>query len=122
MFDARRRSVTRPRGAGAGRAAREASGHLERSESWHGLRCGDPVIISGLRIRGGAWEFRAHVLNRHNGTESIEVIGGRPGERTIRSFGPERIFAVTGKHRGRDPDRSVAGRLSLDDAPQLPLA
>jgi len=96
---------------------------LERSESWNGLRCGDPVIVSGLHIKGAAWDFRAHILNRHNGTESIEVIGGRSGDRMIRSFGPDRIFAVTGRTRPRgDPDRSIVGQLSLAEAPQLPLA
>ncbi len=85
------------------------------------MRRGDPVIVSGLRIRGAKWEFRARVFNRKNGTESIEVVGGREGDRTIRSFGPERIFAVTGKGSGGDTDKSVAGRLSLADAPQLPL-
>ena len=50
-------------------------------------------------MRGATWEFRAHVRNRNNGTECVEVVGGRPGDRTIRSFGPERIFAVTGAAR-----------------------
>ena len=104
----------------ARRAAREASGHLERSEAWNGLRAGDPVAVSGMAIRGAEWRFRAHVLNRHNGTESVEVIGGRPAENKIRAFGPERIFAVTKKRRskGRGP---TAGELSLADEPQLPL-
>jgi hypothetical protein len=106
----------------ARRAAIEASGHLQRSESWNGLRCGDRVIVSGLHIRGADWEFRAHILNRHNDTESIEVIGGRPGDRKIRSFGPDRIFAASGRTGQRgDPDRVIAGQLSLADAPQLPL-
>jgi len=113
--------VTRTPRAGARRAALQASGHLERSPTWNGLRRGDPVIVSGLGGRGMAWEFRAHVVNRHNGTQSIEVVGGRPGDRTIRSFGPERIFAVTARG-GRGTDRALAGRLSLADAPQLPLA
>ena len=73
-------------------------------------------------MRGADWEFRAHVLNRHNGTESIEVVGGRPGDRTVRSFAPDRIFAVTGKKRSGAPRRGAApGQLSLADAPQLPL-
>ena len=105
----------------ARRAAVEATAHLERSDNWHGLRSGDPVIVSGLRIRGAQWEFRAHVVNHKNETEFIEVVGGREGDRTIRSFGPERIFAVTGKNRRVDADKSTAGRLSLADAPQLPL-
>jgi len=105
----------------ARRAAVEATGHLERSDSWNGLRRGDPVMVSGLRIRGAQWEFRARVMNHKSGTEFIEVIGGRDGDRTIRSFGPDRIFAVTGKNRRGDADKSTAGRLSLAEAPQLPL-
>ncbi len=94
-----------------------------RSDSWNGLRAGDKVRISGLSLRGAEWQFRAHVLNSHNGSESIEVAGGRPGENKIRSFGPERIFAVTGKKKGGRPGSSgaVAGELSLADAPQLPF-
>jgi hypothetical protein len=114
--------VARPPSAKARRAAVEASGHLERSEAWNGLRTGDPVVVSGLAIRGATWQFRARVLNRHNGTESIEVIGGRPGDRKIRSYGPERIFAVTGRKRsGAGSARATTGQLSLADAPQLPL-
>jgi hypothetical protein len=114
--------VTGSRRARAGRAAAEASEHLERSETWNGLSRGDRVIVSGLRMKGATWEFRARVFNRNNGTESIEVIGGRTGERSIRSFGPERIFAAGGsKSRNRDSDRSLSGQLSLADAPQLPL-
>jgi hypothetical protein len=114
--------VSRPPRAPARRAALEASEHLERTEVWSGLHRGDPVIVSGLHLRGATWEFRAHVRNRHNGTESIEVVGGRPGDRKIRSFEPSRIFAVTaGRRRRGDADRSVAGQLSLAEAPQLPL-
>jgi len=72
-------------------------------------------------MRGATWTFRAHVVNTHNGTESIEVVGGRPGDRTIRSFGPERIFAATGK-RSKGSGKTTAGQLSLSEAPQLPLA
>ena len=93
-----------------------------RSEAWNGLRAGDRVRVSGLPLRGAEWRFRAHVLNSHNGTESIEVVGGRPGDNKIRSFGPERIFAVTGKKGGRGvPGGSATGELSLAEAPQLPL-
>lgn len=115
--------MTRQPAAKARRAAIEASEHLERSGTWNGLRCGDRVIVSGLHIRGAEWEFRAHVRNRHNDTESIEVVGGRPGDRKIRSFGPDRIFAVTGRKKkpGGDPERSITGQPSLADAPQLPL-
>ena len=117
-----RNGVTAKPRSRARRAALEASEHLERNEAWSGLRPGDPVIVSGLRIRGAEWKFRAHVLNLHNGTESVEVIGGRPGDRKIRSFEPDRIFAVTAKkRRGVDAERSIAGELSLAEAPQLPL-
>ena len=78
-------------------------------------------MVSGLSLRGATWEFRAHVVNTHNGSESIEVVGGRPGDRYLRSFGPERIFAVTGSPRGRGSRRAPAGQLSLAEAPQLPL-
>lgn len=109
--------------AAARRAALEASGHLERSEAWNGLRAGDRVAVSGLSLRGAEWRFRAHVLNHHNGTESVEVVGGRPGDHTIRSFGPERIYPVSGKKgaRRRGAGQSGAGELSLAEAPQLPL-
>jgi hypothetical protein len=80
------------------------------------------VIVSGLRIRGADWEFRAHIVNRRNGTESIEVVGGRVGDRLVRSFEPHRIFPVTGGRGGRHgSDGSISGRPSLEEAPQLPL-
>jgi hypothetical protein len=77
------------------------------------------VVVAGLSLRGATWEFRAHIVNRHNGTE---VIGGRPGDRKIRSFEPDRIFAMTGRNRTRgSSERTLTGELSLADAPQLPL-
>jgi hypothetical protein len=80
------------------------------------------VLVSGLGIRGAEWEFRSHVLNRHNGTESVEVVGGRPGERRIRSFTPGRIFAVTRRSGSKGGgDRAIAGQLSVAEAPRLPL-
>jgi hypothetical protein len=113
--------LSRSTSAGARKAAIRASEHLERSEAWNGLRAGDPVVVSGLAMRGASWAFRAHVRNHHNDTESIEVIGGRPGDRTIRSFEPHRVFAVTGSRKRRSPANAVSGELSLADAPQLPL-
>ena len=77
-------------------------------------------MVRGVAMRGATWEFRAHVVNTKNGTESVEVVGGRPGDRTIRSFGPERIFAATGK-RSTSAAKAVAGQLSLAEAPQLPF-
>lgn len=105
----------------ARRAAIRASEHLERAEAWNGLRSGDPVIVAGLHLRGATWEFRAHVVNRNNGDESIEVVGGRPGDRSIRSFGPERIFAVRNQRDRAGSGSAISGQLSLADAPQLPL-
>ena len=72
-------------------------------------------------MRGATWAFRAHVRNRNNATESVEVVGGRPGDRSIRSFEPGRVFAVTASGRGRSSARATAGQLSLAEAPQLPL-
>ncbi len=103
----------------AAKQARESSNHLVRSERWNGLRAGDPVEVSGFAGRGATWEFRAHVFNQRNGTESVEVVGGNAGERTVRSFRPERIYAPvrsSGRRSGRDGPRS-----SLADAPQLPF-
>ena len=78
------------------------------------------MVVSGLSMRGASWEFRAHVRNRNNGDESVEVVGGRPGDRAIRSFGPDRIFAVTGS-RKRSAAKATVGELSLAEAPRLPL-
>ena len=111
-------SGSRP--AGAKKAALRASEHLVRSETWMGLRAGDRVVVSGVTMRSAAWEFRAHVVNTKNGTESIEVVGGRSGERTIRAFGIERIYAAKGK-RPTNWAKSSAGELPLAEAPQLPF-
>lgn len=89
---------------------------------WHGLKAGDPVVIAGLRMRGATWEFRAHVVNDRNGSESVEVVGGRPGDRALRSFDPDRVFPVTAR-RTRAGGSSRPGPIgpSLAEAPQLPL-
>jgi hypothetical protein len=116
MSPGRRASPRRSKRAASG----SASDHLERSESWNGVRVGDPVVVSGLRIRGAEWEFRAHVLNRRNGTESIEVAGGRAGDRRLRSFEPDRIFPVTGSRRSGS-SQSSPDTPSLAEAPRLPL-
>jgi hypothetical protein len=108
---------------------------VERSETWNGLRAGDPVVVAGVPWRRAAWTFRAHVVNRRNGTESVEVVGGRPGDRSVRSFDPGRIYAVRGRParstrtasgrpaRSGVPSvaRATSGAASLADAPQLPL-
>ena len=86
--------------------------HVEREESWHGLRPGDPVEIVGPALRGATWTFRAHVRNRHNGAESVEVVGGRPGDHRVRSFLPGQVFPAGGRKTGKP---------SLEVAPQLPF-
>ncbi|HTZ08548.1 MAG TPA: hypothetical protein VMB72_05710 [Acidimicrobiales bacterium] len=86
--------------------------HLQRAEQWHGLRRGDPVDIDGPALRGATWRFLAFVRNERNGTESVEVIGGRPGEDRVRSFRPEQVFPLGGRR---------AGQASLAEAPRLPL-
>jgi hypothetical protein len=86
--------------------------HLVRSETWNGLRPGDPVEIEGPSARQAAWRFQAHVRNTRNGTESVEVVGGGPGEHHVRSFLPDQVFPVGGRRRNSP---------SLADAPQLPL-
>jgi hypothetical protein len=73
-------------------------------------------------MRGAHWAFRAHVRNVRNGHESIEVVGGRDGYRTIRSFSPERIYPIgtrSAPNGARRPGRDLP---SLVDAPQLPLS
>jgi hypothetical protein len=58
------------------------------------------------------------VVNDRNGSESIEVVGGRPGDRKVRSFAPDRVYAVTRRSRGRAGNES---KLALEDEPQLPF-
>lgn len=89
-------------------------GNLERSERWAGLRRGDPVRVAGTRMRGAHWTFLAHVHNTLSGDEWVEVVGGRGGDRTTRSFPPDQVFAPEGRGKnGEGP--------SLADAPRLPL-
>ena len=93
--------------------------HLVRSPQWAGLHVGDAVVVDGVRARGAAWEFLAHVRNTRTGAEWVEVVGGRAGDRSVRSFRPEQIFvpqapSTAGRGRG-------GARLSLADEPRLPL-
>ena len=92
----------RPGGPGA---------QLDRRSSWAGVTRGDAVEVSGTP-RGTVWEFVAHVTNMRTGEQWVEVVGGARGDRTIRSFAPDRVYP---------PDAKRSGRPSLADAPQLPL-
>jgi hypothetical protein len=86
--------------------------HLHRETSWNGLSTGDSVTIEGVPVRAASWVFQAYVRNERNGAESVEVVGGRPGEHQVRSFLPEQVFPLGGRK---------AGLPSLADAPRLPL-
>ncbi|HXQ75716.1 MAG TPA: hypothetical protein VN791_04405 [Acidimicrobiales bacterium] len=86
--------------------------HLQRTDAWNGLRPGDPVEIEGPTLRGASWTFRAHVRNVNNGAESVEVLGGRPGDHRVRSFLPGQVFPAGARRTGKP---------SLEAAPQLPL-
>jgi len=94
------------------RAVQALPEHLTRVESWNGVHPGDPVDVDGIAATRATWRFRAFVRNERNGAESIEVIGGRPGEQHVRSFLPGQVFPAGGRK---------AGRPSLAEAPQLPL-
>jgi len=54
----------------------------------------------------------AHVTNSETGETWVEVVGGRAGDRSVRSFRPGQLYAPKARP-GRD--------LSLADAPGLPL-
>ena len=96
-------------------AAVAPSGNLVRTPTWAGLHKGDAVEVSDTKLRSASWQFVAHVRNVATGDEWIEVVGGRPGDRSLRSFPPSRVFAPTRKGRRGGPP------VSLADAPQLPL-
>ncbi len=91
------------------------STNLRRLPTWAGLRAGDTVEVSDTRLRSAKWEFVAHVRNVVTGDEWIDVVGGRNGDRKLRSFPPERVFAPAARQSRHRP------RSSLADAPQLPL-
>lgn len=91
-----------------------------RNERWNGLRPGDAVRVADTAMRGDRWEFRAHVRNRHTDDEWVEVVGGRSGDRSVRSFSPERIYPAPSREGSRRRARSGEAP-SLAAAPQLPL-
>lgn len=69
--------------------------------------------VDGVRMRSASWTFLAHVRNTRTGEEWVEVVGGRPGTRTVRSFPPHQIFPPGNADSGAAP--------SLAEAPRLPL-
>jgi hypothetical protein len=89
-----------------------APSDLRRVTRWAGLVPGDPVQVEGTRLHRATWAFVAHVTNGESGEEWVEVVGGRPGDRTVRSFRPAQLYTVSARP-GRDP--------SLVQAPGLPL-
>ncbi|MGH9918564.1 MAG: DUF7246 family protein [Nitrososphaerales archaeon] len=98
------------------KAANRPAGNLWRESAWAGLKSGDLVEVADTRLRSAKWEFVAHVRNVVTGAEWVEVVGGKPGDRKLRSFHPERVFAPIKTGRRHGP------RSSLADAPRLPLA
>ena len=93
----------------------QSSGNLRRTTTWAGVQRGDAVEVSGTRLRSAKWEFIAHVRNIVTGDEWVEVVGGKSGDRNLRSFHPDRVFAPAEKKRKGAP------RSSLADAPRLPF-
>jgi hypothetical protein len=85
-----------------------STSHLVRSAHWAGIRAGQAVVVDGVRARGASWEFVAHVRNSRTGDEWVEVVGGKPGSRALRSFRPNQILPP-------------GGGAPLVAAPQLPL-
>ncbi len=71
------------------------------------------VAVAASRIRGASWSFLAHVANVRTGEEWVEVVGGRPGDRSVRSFRPDQVYAPSARP-GRDPSLAVAPGLPLD--------
>jgi hypothetical protein len=88
--------------------------NLVRTQNWAGLAPGDRIEVEGRGLRGASWTFLAHVRNAVSGEEWVEVVGGKAGDRTVRSFRPHQVFAPSAR-KGNEP------RPSLADAPQLPL-
>ncbi len=91
------------------------AGHLRRRTRWAGLKPGDPVAVSETRVRGATWTFVAHVTNERTGAEWVEVVGGRSGSHTVRSFAPERVLPPSGARS------HGAKQAPFVDAPRLPL-
>ena len=85
---------------------------LRRATKWAGLQPGDPVQVDGARVRGASWEFVAYVTNGETGEAWVEGVGGRGGDRAVRSFRPDQLYAPSARP-GHD--------LSLAAAPGLPL-
>jgi len=94
------------------------TGHLVRTAAWAGLRPGDPVeIAAGPRLRSATWSYVAHVRNTETGAEWVEVVGGKSGDRMLRSFRPEQVFPPGAGQAKAKRSRPA----SLADAPRLPF-
>jgi hypothetical protein len=96
-------------------ASGQPASKLQRETVWAGVRSGEPIAVTGTGLRSATWEFVAHVRNVATGEEWIEVVGGKDGDRALRSFRPERVFAPAGKRAKGGP------RPSLADEPRLPF-
>lgn len=98
--------------------------NLRRSSTWAGLRAGDPVGVAapGPGMRNATWEFVAHVQNTATGDEWVEVVGGRPGDRKVRSFRTGDVYPPRRGRPGSRRARPGTGAPSLADAPRLPFS
>ncbi len=90
---------------------------LQRTPSWAGLRPGDAVTVDagGVGMRAASWEFVAHVRSSDTGDEWIEVVGGKRGDRKVRSFPPESVYPPHAR-----PGAATAPP-SLAQGPRLPF-
>ena len=58
------------------------------------------VAAGRSRARGrdaaarASWQFVAHVTNGETGEVWVEVVGGRAGDRAVRSFRPDQLYAA----------------------------
>ena len=84
---------------------------LRRTASWSGLKAGDAVEVDDPRVQRATFEFVALVENLATGDSWVEVVGGKRGDRKLRSFRPDQIFAPGA--RGRGPSLELAPRLDL---------
>ena len=89
--------------------------HLERVDTWSGLRQDDAVDVLDDRAPGATWRFASFVTNVESGDAWVEVVGGRDGERRRRSFRPDQLYPQGSIRAG------VPTAASLSSQPRLLL-
>jgi len=97
-----------------------APADLHRTARWAGLGPGDPVQVSGTRIRGATWKFVAHVANAETGEEWVEGVGGRAGAECPGGIGFANIACNTRENDGEhDQDGRGKGCVLVRGPEQL---